>query len=415
MVIPIPRMYLKDINSKVPTLIYMQAKYSINEQPQRVVLTSTDKVLPNNWDFIKQRCVVSRKNLEAGEINLYLDKMETTFKTVFRGFMLEGKTPTQNAVKEKMEELLNLKPKVVVPQVTFYSFIDSFLNDCKVSKTVSTIRAYNSTIKGLKEFGKLSNKEIAFEDITMAWYTSFIQFLQQKNLCNGSIGKYIKNLKAILNAASEQGLNTNYIFRNKSFAKPNEISHKTFLTIEEINLIAKMDFSENKQKEISRDYFIISNLSGLRFSDVTRIKKEHIINDRIQMITLKTGQEVIIPIATLVKNIFEKYNYELPRCPVNQVHNRYIKEIGKDAGLTNYETVTKTIGGKKVSISYQKWEILSSHSARRSFVTNAILAGISSSSIMLMTGHRSHSVLSSYVKFDSHQNALKLSSHPFFN
>ena len=63
------------------------------------------------------------------------------------------------------------------------------------------------------------------------------------------------------------------------------------------------------------------------------------------MITLKTGEEVVIPIAPLIRNVFEKYDYNLPKCISNQAFNKYIKEVGKEAGLTNIETVTKTVGG----------------------------------------------------------------------
>jgi integrase len=415
MIIPEPRFYLKDLKSTVPTLIYLQAKYSLNEQqPQRVMLTSADKILPSEWDGDKQRATISRKNLHAGEINLYLDKMANAFKHSFRTLLIDNEIPTQEKVKKKMEEMLNLKPKAEVKKVTFYSFIDSFLNDSKVNKKDSTIKAYNASIKGIKEFGRLNGKEVAFEDINMTWYSSFIKFLQTKDHCNSTVGKYIKNLKSILNAATELGYNTNLIFRNKSFAKPNETCHKIFLTKEEIEKIAALDLSKDLQKDIARDYFLISTMTGLRFSDFVRIKKEYIINDRIQMITLKTGQEVIIPIAPLLKSIFLKYDFEFPKCPCNQVFNRYLKEIGEEADLINIETVTKTIGGLKSVRGYKKFELLTSHSGRRSFISNAILAGINSTSIMKISGHKSATVFNSYAKFDAHQNAEKLAEHSFF-
>lgn len=247
--IPEPRFYLKDLKSTLPTLIYLQAKYSLNEkQPQRVMLTSADKILPSEWDGNKQRATVNRKNLHAGEINLYLDKMVNAFKHSFRTLLIDNEIPTQEKVKEKMEEMLNLRPKVEVKKVTLYSFINSFLLDSKVNKKENTIRAYNATIKGIKDFGKLNGKEFSFEDINLSWYSSFIKFLQTKGHCNSTIGKYIKNLKSILNAGTELGYNTNLIFRNKSFAKPNETSHKIFLTREEIEKIAELDLSNDKSR-----------------------------------------------------------------------------------------------------------------------------------------------------------------------
>ena len=155
MTIPEPRFYLKDLKSTIPTLIYLQAKYSLNEQqPQRVMLTSADKIHPSQWDGSKQRATVSRRNLHAGEINLYLDKMANAFKHSFRTLLIDNEIPTQEKVKEKMEEMLNLRPKVEVKKVTLYSFIDLFINDSKANKKENTIRAYHATIKSIKDFGK---------------------------------------------------------------------------------------------------------------------------------------------------------------------------------------------------------------------------------------------------------------------
>src|SRR5262249_40028254 len=141
--------------------------------------------------------------------------------------------------------------------------------------------------------------------------------------------------------------------------KPSEDVRKIFLTKEEIQKIVNLDLSDDKLKDAIRDYFIIACLSSLRYSDFTRIKRENIKNDRIQIITAKTGQEVIIPISPLVKAIFEKYNYEMPKAPCNQIFNRYLKDIGKQAGLIEKTTITKTVAGVKKTEVKEKWELLS--------------------------------------------------------
>ena len=205
MTIPEPRYYLKDTKSLNPTLIYLQAKYSINGQSQRVTLICADKILPLDWDNVKQRAIVSKRNLAAGEINLLIDKMGAAFKSSYRNLLIENIVPTQIAVKERMEEILNLRPKIIIQKMTFYLFMNNFISDNQINKKANTLKAYNSTIKVIKEYGSVLKKEIHFEDINLSWYTLFIKFLQNKGLCNSSVGKYIKNLKSILNSATEQG------------------------------------------------------------------------------------------------------------------------------------------------------------------------------------------------------------------
>jgi integrase len=415
MTIPEPRFYLKDIKAIAPTLIYLQAKYSINEQSQRVMLCSADKILPSEWDNIKQRAVVSRKCLANGDINLYLDKMAASFKSAFRNLLIDGVLPTKDAVKEKLEEVLNLKPKFEIPKVTFYSFIESFINENKVQRANATIKAYTSTFNRIKEFGLLSNKVFLFDDIDLTWRANFIAFLQMKGVCRTTEGKYIKNLKTFLNEATERGINSNLIFRNKSFSKPNEESHKVYLNRIEIKKIFDVDLSDDKMMCTVRDYFIIACLTSLRYSDFIRIRPEHIQNGRIHMITSKTDQEVVIPISPLVDAILKKYNYDLPKAPCNQVFNRYLKDIGKKAEIMEDITITKTIAGVKNTKVYKKYELISSHTGRRSLISNCILEGMSSNSIMLISAHKSHKVFSSYARFDINQNADALAKLPFFN
>lgn len=416
MLIPEPRFYLKDCKSKIPTSIYLQARYTINDQPQRVMLSAIDKVLPSEWDPIKQRAIVNKRNLFNAEVNLYLDKMASCFKSVIRNLALDNITPTAPIVKEKMEEALNLKFKIEKPKTTLYSFIQGYIAESKSNKSHATVKAYTSTFNRIKQYGVYCNKEFGFDDITLEWRVSFLSYLQEvHNISRNTEGKYIKNIKCFISEATERGFNSNFAFKSKSFYQPTETVHKIFLTKEEIEKLANVDLSDDNLKDTVRDYFIIACLTSLRFSDFTRIKKEHIINDRIQLVTEKTGQEVVIPISNLVRQILVKHNYDLPKAPCNQIFNRYIKDIGKLAGLNEPVTITKTIGGKKVTNKFLKHELLSSHTGRRSLISNCILEGINSSAVMLISGHKSHRVFSSYIRINQHQNADALASHTFFN
>ena len=416
MLIPEPRFYLKDTKAIEPTMIYLQARYSINDHPQRVMLSAIDKVLPGDWDSIKQRAIVNKKNLASGEINLYLDKMANCFKSVMRNLAIDNIVPDASLVKERMEEMLNLRQKFEQPKITFYLFISAFIEESKGSKSIATVKTYVSTFNRIKEFGEYCKKEFSFDDITLEWRVAFLGYLQKKyNIARNTEGKYIKNIKSFLSESTERGINKNFAFRSKNFYKPLEQVHKIFLTMGEIEEIAKIDLSEDKIKDIVRDYFIIACLTSLRYSDLIRLKKEYIYNDKIQIITKKTGEEVVIPISALVNKIFLKYNYNLPKAPCNQVFNRYIKERGKQAELNEIVTITKTIGGVKKTMEYFKFQLLSSHTGRRSLISNCILEGINSSSVMLLSGHKSYAVFSSYVRISQHQNADTLAGHSFFN
>lgn len=416
MFIPEPKFYLKDRNSKQPTLIYMQAKYSANV-PERFMLSTGNKIHPDEWDDLKQRAIISKRAVGNSDLNLWLDKMATAFKTVFRNYLLDGKIPSALELKARIEEVLNIKVLVAPTKVkitSFLEFANKFIEEYKPLRAPNTIKSYVSTCTRIKEYEAWYNKQFHFDDITIEWRAGFIKYLQSCGNSKNTEGKHIKHIKLFMSEATERGLNTNMAFKSKSFSKPTEDVYKIFLTKEEINQISILDLSGDKLKEITRDYFIIACLSSLRYSDFTRIRKENIKGDYLQMITTKTGQEVIIPISPIVKSIFEKYNYEMPKAPCNQIFNRYLKDIGKMAELTERIAITKTVAGVKKTEIKEKWELLSSHVGRRSLVSNCIMEGINTSSIMLISGHKSLRVFQGYVRVNQQQNAEVLSKHPFF-
>lgn len=414
MTIPEPRFYLKDPSSSIPTLIYLQAKYSFNGQ-QRVMLTTGDKILPKEWDFIKQRSISNKRNIQNQEINSWLDKIHNTFKAEFRNFLINGTVPNANEIKEKIELALNLRQESNKASITFYRFMEMYIEESRGNKAPNTVKTYVSTRNRIIEYGKYTNKEFDFIDMTPEWRNGFLKYLQSLNVSRNTEGKHIKQVKLFLNEATERGLNSQLSFKNKSFSKPTEDVYKIFLTLQEIDKILQLDLTNDASLDIVRDYFVVSCFTALRYSDLVNIKPYHIKDGRIRMITKKTGKEIVLPISHQVQSILQKYNYQLPQAPTNQYFNRSLKIIGKLATIDELIPITKTIGGKKTTRLYEKWELLTSHTGRRSLVSNCILAGINPNSIMLLSGHKSVRVFQSYVRVNEEQNADLLSTHTFFS
>ncbi|MBV9963129.1 MAG: site-specific integrase [Parafilimonas sp.] len=416
MLIPEPKFYLKDVRSEQPTLIYLQVKYT-HEGQQRLMLSVGDKVHPNEWDYAKHRAIVTKKTQYNADVNLWLEKVCGTYRAVFRNFIIDGIIPTAAMIKEKMEVVLNLNSYIPVKKeirVTFFSFIQKFIEESESFKATNTRKSYTSTYNRLKEYASFCNKEFSFEDINLEWRAGFIKFLQTLGAAKNTEGKHIKNIKVFLNEATERGINKSLAFKSKSFSKPTEEVFKIFLTQDEITKIANLDLSDDHKKDITRDYFIIACLTSLRYSDFIRIRPEHIKGEYLQMITAKTNQEIVIPISPIVRSIFEKYNFRMPKAEVNQIFNKYLKEIGKQAELNENVHVTKTVAGVKRTFIKPKWQYLSSHVGKRSLISNCILEGINTNSIMMISGHKSLKVFQSYNKLSQQQNAQALSNNAFF-
>lgn len=414
--IPQFNFYLKNIKATEPTPIYLQSKFDY----ERLMVTAREKILPEHWDFTRKRAITKFNRSEYPLLNDWLDKIEMASKDFFRHCRLEGVNPTAQMIKRHLEEKFNLNPspQVVTPiskPLDLFGFIDKFIETEKNNKLEGTIKVYRTSKKHLENFANsLEKNEIAFDDINADFYDQYIHYLNALNLAKNSVGKQIKVLKTFLNAATDRGINTNLFFKSKFFKKPTEEVDKIFLTDDEIQKIYQLDLEGQGSIEIVRDLFIIACYTGFRFSDFTTLDKSHISDHYITKKTLKTKTKVVIPIHPIVRQIFEKYEYNLPQCISNTHANAYLKEIAQMAKIETPVEVIKTIGGKSERLVFKKWELVCTHTGRRSFATNAYLAGVPAISIMLITGHATESVFMGYISIDEIKNAEHIQNHAFF-
>lgn len=411
MQIPKVNFYLKHVGAKEATLISLQLKFPID---QRVVLSTGDKIHPEQWDGVKQRALVNRKMPQNAETNLWLDKIDGSVKSIFRNLYIDGITPTAEIVKAKLLEVLSINPQLVTSKkVNLMGFIQDFMEQSKVNKALETIKSYKTTLNHITQFCTLNKCSLDFNDITIAFYHQFTGYLQEKGNSKNTISKQIKNVKTFMQEATERGLNSNMDFKSRSFKKVTEEVDKIYLTEEEIDRIYKLDLPPGKARV--RDLFVIACYTGLRYSDFSEIKPGNILHDQIHMRTRKTGEKVIIPLAPIVREILTKYDFNLPAAVSNQKMNQYLKEIGEMAKINDPIIITRTMGGTKVRTTFMKFQLISAHCARRSMATNAYKRGVPTIGLMKITGHTTEKAFMSYIRISQMENAEVLAKHDFFN
>jgi integrase len=270
------------------------------------------------------------------------------------------------------------------------------------------IAEYKRTFHFMKEFAKQKIRKIDFENINLDFYHDFSAFLTSRNLATNTIGKKIQTLKIFLNAATDAGYNTHKHYKSHRFTTIKEDTESIHLTEEELQILYDHDFSEDHKLEQFRDLFLIGAWTGLRFSDWSQVKPENIEDGLLSIKQSKTGGKVWIPLHPMVESILDKYNGQLPYVTSNQNVNRYLKYVGKEAKLDTSFKKSITKGGVKQTTVYKKWELLSTHAARRSFATNAYNAGVPSLTIMAITGHKTETSFLKYLKVTPKEHALKL-------
>ncbi|KAA9038451.1 site-specific integrase [Ginsengibacter hankyongi] len=401
---------LKEPTCKEPTLIYLFFRFN----NQRLKYSTGEKIHPKFWNKEKQRAKETKSFPTYASLNVTLDNLTTNVKETYRELVNANKTPTPYKLKDALD--MSLFKEDYAQKTTFLKFISELIKQPNLNE--NTLKQWKQTFRKLQEYKSYTKKEVDFDTIDMNFYNGFINFLTKENYTKNSIGGFIKNVKIFMNKAVERNLTKNLEYRNKRFKMLEEQVDKIYLSQKELLNIYEMKLTGIYQRlDKVRDLFIVACYTGLRFSDLIQVRAENIINDgtQIKIRTEKTSELVIIPLHKFVKNIIKKYKGHLPSVITNQKMNQYLKEIGELAEINETIKIAITRGGKTENDLFKKWELITTHTARRSFATNAFLMDVPTISIMKITGHRTEKSFMKYIRISQEENANKLLTHPFFN
>lgn len=401
---------LKEPNSNEPTLIY----FIVRSGNSRIKFSTGEKVNPSNWD--KKTQGVKNGVKGAKFINAQLERYENSYRQYTSYIEGEGKTFSLEEFKKRLDEKFK-ETELHKSEASLVSFAESHIQS--TDKKPNTIKHYITSLNKLKEYEIIIKKPITFDSVDLEFYYSFSDYLKSLPLAKNTVGSIIKDLKVFMDVAFENGLHQNSSYQNKRFKVVSEDTTHVYLEEDELQTIYNLDLSNNKKLESVRDYFVIGCRTGLRFSDFGSLKKKNIIehNGRkfFQIKTVKTGEIVVIPFHAQTSAILEKYNFELPRLISNQKFNEYVKEVAQKAEINSSIVTHITRGFEAEEHTKMKYELVTVHTARRTFASLAYESGIPSHSIMKITGHRSEKAFLKYVKLSNKKHAELMAKTDFFN
>lgn len=293
------------------------------------------------------------------------------------------------------------------------------LNIHKLRYGASTIKNYKGFIIQFDEFCKAKRKRFDFGDIDLKFYDDFVAWFTAKDYSINTIGRHVKELKIIMRAAREEGLHDNGMIESRKFRVLTADVENIYLTESEIRAIADLDLSHNKHKDIARDIFLVGCYTAQRFSDYSTINEGNIrtLESGQRVIDLKqqkTGNHVVIPVRPELQAILDKHENQLPKSYEQKV-NKFIKEVAREAGITEKIEVSYVDNGEKKTHLVDKCDLVKTHTARRSGATNMYLAGIPTIAIMKITGHKTEKEFMKYIKITEEQTAMELMNHPYFS
>ena len=434
----------KDAKGLVPLYIRIQ-----HPEPKTNIRIKTDLQVPaEKWKL--NRNGAAWENWKQSESGSFIISKTEDIRVAIDSRLRQGKPVTVEEVKkicnniiyrEEREERLRQEEakrlaEAEAKKMTLSKYIDLYIEQIfsGARQTDKGTNFAHSTAKSLKEsmtvwktFQSETHRRYDFNDIDMTLYFKYTEWMKARNYAINTYGKHIKNLKSILRCAESEGFNQNQKFKDKRFKGTRVEVDSIYLTKEDLDKFRAVDLKEMPQGyQIARDIFLVGCWTAQRISDYNNISKDDIqsytkrtivdvpdpenpgqtkpeIQTRevmyINIRQHKTGAKVAVPCSTELKNILERYNYQMPHL-ADQVINRYIKDIGKMAGLDEIVEMVETKGGNKETVKYQKWQLIHSHTARRTGATLMYLAGMDVYDIMKITGHSTPVMLKKYIKAD---------------
>jgi integrase len=337
-----------------------------------------------------------------------LDRIKRIVREMHVDYKIKGEPLTKALLASSLDKALHKKKPTstnlftAMRQVVEKMRIGEILTPDNKIYAKGTIKNFNFSIDVLEKF----QPDMTIRSVSIDTYKKFITWCQSKDYSTNYIGAQIKNWKTLGRA-----IGGNPIFDDEEFKKIQEATSDVYLDEKELGAIMRLKL--RNRESLARDWFILDCYTGLRVSDLVVLNKKNYHNGYITIANEKTGAKVVIPSHPIVKKILGRYKGFPP--PITDVEiNRTIKKVAEKAGITEKVLFTITKGGKRKDSYMQKWEMVSNHTARRSFITNLRKNGVADSIVMKLTGIRSAATLQRYDKLSADEAAKIAAKLKFF-
>lgn len=398
---------------------YVYLSYYASDGRVRAAIGETcDK---SDWDNGNVPKPLSRKITRlTNAINTFVDKYDIAGKRVYKSDILNILAEQDIKASKGKTDTLGDAFKEYTKLIEEGKLLNKGKNYSKA--TTNHLKAMQQHF-GIDEEQRLKNTcDIAHKrlnDFTRLDFEAYKKYLIGQGATQNTVSIYVAYLKSFFKRTYVNKLNwhSNNVFLDGDITVPPEdIDHHVYLSEAELQQLLEIDMDPVRNE--TRDCFVFGCYTGLRFSDLQVLKPVHVRNGVLHKNTQKKGVTVMIPLNALAQSIWDKYKGELPvrhRAPFE----KYIREVCQEAAkkypsFKEEILFTRTEQGVKIETHKPKHQMVGPHTMRRSFATNAYLAGVPTLSIRKITGHKTEQSFLKYIRMSNQENAVLMQQHPFF-
>ncbi|QYA25589.1 tyrosine-type recombinase/integrase [Gramella sp. MT6] len=397
--------YLRKPNSNSETLILFSCYF--NDEKKKFVYSTKKTILPEHWNS-KNKCPNKRGKFVSPnqkQITKRLNEFATEFQKIKSRSELGEQTFDSLILKEHFDHVFERVAKVSSFFEVYHRFTEEKIKLKEWSK--STKKRYKNIKNLLEEFQEVKNYKLTFAKINKKFFIEFTDFCYEyKDHYTNTFSRNVGLFKTFMFWSVKNGYAFNEAF--KDFKKPQRVlTRQEALTMDHVKKLHAYNCSTISQEK-SKDVFVFQCLTGLRYGELELVNKRIITAD--DCLFLKESKDHSkpareIPIYKIALEILQKYDYELP-LSTNQEQNRVIKVILRDMGYTHEVEFSRNKGVDQNRFVKPFCDRISTHTARRTFVTILRNAGVADKIIMSITGHRDIKTFNMYHQISA-SNTVK--------
>lgn len=390
----------------------------------RVDLRVGYSIEPEKWNKKEERVISNTRNRfgqSSGAINKAISACLEEIEAIFIRFEhLEKRAPTPAEFKQSFAEGMGRVKANEAPEFVFYSIYNKFTETMgrQNNWTKATFTKFSSLKKHLLAY----DRELSLEELSQDKLQGLVSSMQGSGLRNTTISKYISFLRWFLrwafNAGFYEGL-LHETFKPKLKGTDGNSKEIIYLEWEELINLYSFKFSSSRPSlPAVRDVFCFCCFTGLRYSDVAKLRRSDVKGNYIKVVTQKTVEGLTIELNKYSRAILDKYsNVAFPNdlaLPVisNAKMNERLKTMGEIAGINEPQRVVFFKGNVRHEHVLPKYALLTTHCGRRTFIVNSLRLGVPAEVIMSWTGHSDYKAMKPYIKI---VDALKVSEMERFD
>lgn len=375
----------------------------VREYKETLYLNTGQKINLEYWDADKQRAGLrkTRDNIVKGsldDLNRFLNAFENKIFEIERNIRRKDFSAGFGVVADEIKKFFNKR------KYGFFDLYEEFISIMEKSISGNQLSKHKRTRDLLLDYQRLNHDRLDFEKITPLFFYKLKVFLMSHtDFIDNTISKHITILKTFLIWANKNGHTNNSSYKAiKVKFEDNEI---IYLTEDELMKLYNLEIIEDRLCRV-RDVFIFQCFTGVRYSDVQNLSREDLKGADWYLRTQKTHEIIKIPLSSYALSILAKYSEYPQPLPVisNQKMNNYLKELCEKAEINDPVKIVKYKHGKRIETVHKKYELIGTHSARRTFVSLSLQKGMKPDVIMSITGHKTYRMMQKYLKIaDPHK------------